>query len=99
LAFAFFSHKILRWVTPFFLLILCFVTIALIPTNNVFLYLAFVQGLLFLSPFAIPLVKKLKPALFIAHFYNMNLALLIGFFKYIQGVKSSVWQPTQRSKN
>lgn len=99
LAFAFFSHKILRWVTPFLLLILCFVTIALIPTNNVFLYLAFAQGLLFLSPFAIPLVKKIKPALFIAHFYNMNLALLIGFFKYIQGVKSSVWQPTQRSKN
>jgi cellulose synthase/poly-beta-1,6-N-acetylglucosamine synthase-like glycosyltransferase len=99
LAFAFFSHKILRWFTPFLLLILCFVTIALIPTSNVFLYLAFAQGLLFLSPFAIPLVKKLKPALFIAHFYNMNLALLIGFFKYIQGVKSSVWQPTQRTKN
>ena len=58
-----------------------------------------VQFVLFLSPLAIPYLKWLKPALFVAHFYNMNLALLIGFLRYVKGVKSSVWQPTPRSKN
>jgi len=33
---------------------------------------------------------------FITHFYTMNLALLIGMFKAIKGVKSNVWKPTQR---
>jgi cellulose synthase/poly-beta-1,6-N-acetylglucosamine synthase-like glycosyltransferase len=98
LSFAFFSHKILRWVTPFFLLILFCITLALIPSNQIFIYLATVQALFLLSPLAIPCVKKVKPVLFIAHFYNMNFALLIGFLKYIQGVKSSIWQPTQRTK-
>ncbi|MCH8331025.1 MAG: hypothetical protein IH946_06550 [Bacteroidetes bacterium] len=33
---------------------------------------------------------------FITHFYSMNLALLLGFFKYLGGIKTNVWQPTQR---
>lgn len=32
----------------------------------------------------------------ITHFLSTNLALLIGFFKFLGGVKSSVWQPTKR---
>lgn len=27
----------------------------------------------------------------------MNIALLIGFGRYVKGIKSSVWQPTQRN--
>ena len=99
IAFAFISHKILRWLTPFFLIILLLVSIALSFNCPIFQLFAILQGSLFLSPFAIPYLKSVKPLLFIAHFYNMNLALLIGFFKYMKGVKSSVWQPTPRSKN
>jgi hypothetical protein len=67
--------------------------------NSIFNYLVIAQAILFISPLFIPFVKKAKPLLFVAHFYNMNLALLIGFFNYLKGVKTSVWQPTVRAKN
>jgi hypothetical protein len=35
---------------------------------------------------------------FITHFYSMNLALLLGFFKYLNKAETDVWQPTRRSK-
>jgi cellulose synthase/poly-beta-1,6-N-acetylglucosamine synthase-like glycosyltransferase len=99
IAYSFLSHKVLRWLTPFFLTLLLLVSVLLSVDCFLFQVLALVQFVLFLSPLAIPYVKWLKPALFVAHFYNMNLALLIGFFRYVNGVKSSVWQPTPRSKN
>ena len=40
---------------------------------------------------------KLKPLNFVSHFYLMNFALLNGFFKYVKGVKSNVWQPVKRN--
>ncbi|MBM3451981.1 MAG: glycosyltransferase [Bacteroidetes bacterium] len=98
-SFAFLSHKILRWLTPFLLIGAFICSLALIFYNIWFSYLCVLQAVLFLTPSMIPVVKKIKPVLFVAHFYNMNLALLIGFFKYLNGVKSSVWQPTQRLKN
>ena len=99
IAYSFISHKILRWLTPFFLILLFLVSFLLSFDSFFFQVLALVQCVLFLSPLAIPYLKWMKPALFVAHFYNMNLALLIGFFRYLKGVKSSVWQPTPRSKN
>ena len=99
IAYSFISHKILRWLTPFFLILLFLVSFLLSFDSFFFQVLALVQCVLFLSPLAIPYLKWMKPALFVAHFYNMNLALLIGFFRYLKGVKSSVWQPTPRTKN
>ena len=99
IAYSFISHKILRWLTPFFLILLFLVSFLLSFDCFFFQVLAIIQCVLFLSPLAIPYLKWMKPALFVAHFYNMNLALLIGFFRYLKGVKSSVWQPTLRSKN
>ena len=99
IAYSFISHKILRWLTPFFLILFFLVSFLLSFDSFFFLVLALVQCVLFLSPLGIPYLKWMKPALFVAHFYNMNLALLIGFFRYLKGVKSSVWQPTSRSKN
>jgi hypothetical protein len=99
ISFAFISHKILRWLTPFLLLAIFVVSLLLIRYNTIFVYFTGVQAFLFLTPLLIPFVKKIKPILFVAHFYNMNLALLIGFFTFLKGIKSSVWQPTPRSKS
>jgi cellulose synthase/poly-beta-1,6-N-acetylglucosamine synthase-like glycosyltransferase len=99
ISFAFISHKILRWLTPFLLLAIFVISLLLIRYNTIFVYFTGVQAFLFLTPLLIPFVKKIKPILFVAHFYNMNLALLIGFFTFLKGIKSSVWQPTPRSKS
>ena len=99
ISFAFISHKILRWLTPFFLILIFIVSLLLVFYHDCFIYFSAAQATLFLTPLFIPVLKKVKPILFIAHFYNMNLALLIGYFSYLKGVKSSVWQPTPRAKS
>jgi len=33
---------------------------------------------------------------FITHFYSMNAALLLGYWRYLRGAAPAVWQPTQR---
>jgi cellulose synthase/poly-beta-1,6-N-acetylglucosamine synthase-like glycosyltransferase len=101
LSFSFFSHKVSRWIIPFFILLIAISGIFLIKIN---LYLIIYIG--FLSSLILPLLdyilKKIKiniPLLrFITHFYSMNLALFIGFFRFIKGVKSGIWKPTKRNQ-
>ena len=85
---------------PFLLLLLLFSS-AILGFQTFFFGLLFAgQVLLMLAPIADALLKKLNIHVFllrfVSHFYLMNLALLIGFFKYIKGVESNVWKPTQR---
>jgi hypothetical protein len=105
LAFAFLSHKVLRWFGPFFI-IAAFIA-------NIFLAFAFggnlfYQILFFLQTFglfAVPLLDflaglldlHLAPLRYISYFLAMNAALLKGFFNYLKGVRNNVWQPTQRN--
>ena len=103
LCFAFFSHKVLRWLGPFFL-ILVWSLAGLLGLLGYWLYqYAFVLlsfGVLVL-PFLDWLLQKLKInwLLFrgVRYFVLMNLALLEGFFKFIRGVKSNIWEPPKRN--
>lgn len=93
-SFAFLSHKVLRWITPF-LLVLCFLsTLGLSYYNSFFIYLCIAQLIGSLSPLIQIRQKYFKV---ISHFYLMNLALLRGFFKFLQGVETNIWQPTKRN--
>lgn len=99
-AFSFISHKLLRWITPFLWLITVMTNILLINHSLFFLLLIILQVIcLFLPPFDMLLQKfkiNLVPLRFFTHFYFMNIALFVGFIKYIQGIKSGVWTPTKR---
>ena len=97
-AFAFLSHKVLRWLTPFFL-IACLITSFILAFNSLIFLWLFICQLFYL---VLPVIDKfipikLKPLNFVSHFYLMNFALLNGFFKYVKGVKSNVWQPVKRN--
>jgi cellulose synthase/poly-beta-1,6-N-acetylglucosamine synthase-like glycosyltransferase len=96
-AFAFWSHKVLRWLTPFLLLICFGVSFALMFHFKAFVIIFALQLLGFFTP-VIDWLLGLNIAIlrFISHFYLMNLALLKGFFIYVKGVDSNVWQPTKR---
>ncbi len=100
-SFAFFSHKVLRWFGPFFL-VFGAVGLSYLITNNVFYYLVsiFSLGLVLLSLldllFFLPNKLSLPLVRYFTHFFAMNLALLIGFLKFLKGVKTSVWEPTAR---
>jgi cellulose synthase/poly-beta-1,6-N-acetylglucosamine synthase-like glycosyltransferase len=117
LSFCFLSHKVLRWLGPFFMLGLYISNLLIawwifagealgrilfgdsfhIHPFQVFFLLQNILPLLFICD----LLLKLLGINFIltrlaTHFLTTNFALLIGFFKFIAGVKSSVWQPTIR---
>ncbi|MDO8998945.1 MAG: glycosyltransferase [Bacteroidota bacterium] len=98
IAFAFWSHKVLRWLTPFFLLICLCCSIILLFSSQLFLVLFCVQFFLMLMPIInLVLPFKLSIFKFISHFYLMNLALLKGFLIFVKGVETSIWQPTKRN--
>lgn len=108
LAFSFLSHKVLRWIIPFFIILLLICNILLLfQTINVFennLYLLTLSGLIltiFIPIFDI-ILKKININIslfrFVTHFYGMNLALLIGFFRFLKGIKSGIWTPTKRNQ-
>jgi cellulose synthase/poly-beta-1,6-N-acetylglucosamine synthase-like glycosyltransferase len=96
-AFAFWSHKVLRWLTPFFLIFSFASSIILATCYSFMIAIVIVQVVLFLSPFLSFFKLNSRIMNLIIHFYFMNLALLIGFFRYLVGVKSSVWTPTLRN--
>jgi len=100
LTFCYFSHKVLRWLTPFFI-ILCLITNILLYNQGP-LYQFLLLGQLSLLLLAVgDLALKaadvhLRLLRFIRHFYVMNAALMFGFWKYLRGTPSNIWEPTQR---
>lgn len=99
--FAFLSHKVLRWKGPFLILIMC-ICAFLLSWQHV-LY-GWIFGLLVFLLFGVPLLDRLLQYLHIhwlplrsaAYFVWMNMALLAGFFKFLKGIKSNVWERTKR---
>ena len=102
LSFALWSHKVLRWYTPLLLLALLAATVGLVAARAGGVYDLALAGQL-LGPLLVLLDaglrrrgRHLRPLRFITHFYGMNAALLLGYWRYLRGVKTGVWQPTQR---
>lgn len=100
LSFCFLSHKVLRWFGPIFIVLIFTSNVFLFNLNYFFQITLFSQLVLISIPILDFLLKNLnihiKIMRFITHFYSMNLALLIGFFRFLYGVESNIWQPTQR---
>ena len=99
-AFAFLSHKVLRWFGPIFILLMLISSIFLSMDSYFYTSWAILQLISLLLPLYDTILKKLHIHIFIlrliTHFYLMNLALLIGLFRFIGGVKSNIWKPTER---
>ena len=98
ICFSFWSHKVLRWLTPFFIFICLFSSVFLIPYHKFFIWISCIQLVLLLFPLFNYFFKFNNVFLkFIAHFYLMNFALFEGFIKFIKGIKSSIWEPINRN--
>ena len=101
LAFAFLSHKVLRWLGPLFIISSFLCSLILVNKNYFFLSLLFLQVAGFLSPLLDRIINRNKIRLrllrFLSYFYLMNAALLLGLFNYIKGIQSNVWKPTKRN--
>ncbi len=101
-AFAFWSHKVLRWLSPFFIIAAFVCSYFLKEASPIYTIAFYGQLCLFLLPFFDRILnwltsKPIKVLRFVTYFYLMNIALLIGFFNYVKGVNSNVWKPTKRN--
>lgn len=100
MSFCFFSHKVIRWLGPFFLMAMLVLNVFLWDNGLLYKVLMFMQLFSILASVADFYLKKIHLQIiilrFVTHFYTMNLALLVGFFKYLIGVKANVWEPTKR---
>ncbi|MEX2177024.1 MAG: glycosyltransferase family 2 protein [Pirellulaceae bacterium] len=98
-ALAFFSHKILRWFAPLFLLLALVANIGLLQTPEYRLLLG-MQGAFYLTaavgmwvPGKGPLVRLVR---LVTLFASMNFALAVGFWRWMAGTQTGVWQRTAR---
>lgn len=99
-SFCFISHKVLRWLTPFFWFVIIFTNILLLKSSFFYLLFFLLQVIfLILPPFDMFLKRinvNLIPLRFFTHLYFMNIALFVGFVRYLQGIESGAWAPTKR---
>lgn len=103
IAFAFLSHKALRWISPFFLL--CSFLASLLWFNEGFFNQWIAVG--FISTIILMLLDlslkrmniNIRSLRYITHFTTMNLALFFGFFKFLRGNSNGIWNRTERLQN
>jgi len=100
LAFCFISHKVIRWFGPFIIFSVLLSNLFLLSAGWFYVLTMTLQLLLLIIPIIDFFLRKIRLHIitlrFVTHFYTMNLALLIGFIKYLKGVKTNVWEPTKR---
>ena len=99
IGFSFFSHKVLRWLCPFFLILALAANLVFLDS---YLYLALLAaqvgfyivsavGAVFPGRGAVGKLLRVPTM-----FTSMNLALLVGFWNWISGHQRGVWQRTVR---
>ena len=102
ISFPLISHKVLRWLGPFFLFLISISSSYLSFQVEFFKWIAMIILIILLSPIWDFILKKMnvnnKFIRFVSHFISMNVALLIGFFNFVFGNATSTWNPTQRNQ-
>jgi len=95
------SHKMIRWFSPVFMIILFISNFLLWRLNSFYEYFFYIQLVFYTFSLLGYLLKKIRVhfILFALCFYftYMNLALLIGMIKFLMKKQSSFWQSTERA--
>lgn len=100
LSYAYWSHKVLRWFFPFLMIFIFTASVILFQIGLIYKILLYIQIIFYLFSFIGYLLSKLKikislfslPYFFLAS----NIALLKGFFRYLQGKHTVIWKSTKR---
>lgn len=93
---AFWSHKVLRWFGPFFLLGAIAANL-MMPWNPLSLAALSLQLLFYLLAGLGAIVPGRKLIFSAPHYFVLiNIALLLGFFRFLTGRQAAAWQRTAR---
>jgi len=98
-ALSFLSHKVLRWLCPFFMIGALVSNLFLLDIPFYRLVLMSQLGFYLVSVLAASLpssIKLLKPLRLATMFTSMNLALFVGFWRWLSGRQNGVWIRTSR---
>jgi cellulose synthase/poly-beta-1,6-N-acetylglucosamine synthase-like glycosyltransferase len=101
-AWCLFSHKVMRWLVPIFLLV-CLASSGALAIGGSRLYLAlFVLQVAFYllavaGLVAIPGIARSLPAKIAVYFTTTNAAALVAWVKYVTGVRQEIWSPSRRA--
>ena len=94
-SYAYISHKVLRWVTPFLMLTVFGAGLWLAFQSSLYQFLFYIQvgGYLVALSDVLPFVRKLdvKILRFARHFIFMNAAVLVGFLNFVSNKKKISW--------
>lgn len=100
-AFTFFSHKLLRWLCPALMLSALVANLCLLP-DPLYRQMLIAQSLFYAAALVgywnstsklCPRACRL-PAMFV----SMNLALVVGFWRWGRGIRSGTWKRTERTE-
>jgi poly-beta-1,6-N-acetyl-D-glucosamine synthase len=96
-----FGHKVLRWLVPFFLtgIVLSALLLASLPWvwNWVLIPLITFCALALLAALAESFGKRLGVLSLPLYFISINLAMLVGWWKFLSGAKASTWERSART--
>jgi len=102
-AVSFFSHKVLRWVAPWLLVLVLAASVALVAVEGgpvplavlalqVACYAAALLGL------GSATARQIRPIRVPAYFFSMNVALGVGCLHFLRGPTTSIWTETPREE-
>ncbi len=98
-AFAFWSHKVLRWFAPLFL-IAAFMTNALLIKHPLYALIFLVQCMFYISAIIGQILswsgRHIRFFSLCYYFVSMNIALLLGLGMYLTGKHNVKWNRTER---
>jgi cellulose synthase/poly-beta-1,6-N-acetylglucosamine synthase-like glycosyltransferase len=97
--FAYFSHKVLRYLAPV-LLVIAFVTSAGLSFEPLFLALFLAQVVFYMvAGYGYAKIRhgSLSPVVYVPFYFSaMNLAALVGFWRFISGRQGTNWRKAER---
>lgn len=100
ISWAFWSHKVLRWFCPAFMVIALASNLWLadtLPYQALLIPQGLFYGLAILGGFSLPKNQLGKVTKTAWMFVNMNLALALGFFRWLFKTQKGTWKRTKRS--
>jgi cellulose synthase/poly-beta-1,6-N-acetylglucosamine synthase-like glycosyltransferase len=98
-AFLLFSHKVMRWTAPIFLLA-AMLSALLLAGSPLYLAAFLAQALFYLAALAALIhvggIDRSLPGRVALYFSSSNAAVLMAWFQFARGVRQELWTPTRR---
>lgn len=98
-AFQAWSHKVLRWAVPWFLMLLAATSLILAPTGKIYALALVAQLLgygLVLSAWWRPALRDIAPLRIGFYFVQVNVAMADALLRFLRGERVVTWEPSKR---